>query len=171
MKSQDLTAELNELLSEAAVEISNLDDCDNIVYRRLRAMQCRLKILDVLAFESKTLETTIGEFASATGIQPIDVLKAAVSCGVKSYYHDRYYFYDGEKLMAYMRSHDTWDAVAGTMVDLTTKDVLQLLQALEAGGHCTQHFETVGKSSPMRRFSASESELPALDTDQQQRSG
>lgn len=35
-------AELDELLSEAAVEIANLDGRDNIVYRRLRAMQSRL---------------------------------------------------------------------------------------------------------------------------------
>ena len=37
-----LEAELDELLSEAAIEIANLDGRDNIVYRRLRAMQSRL---------------------------------------------------------------------------------------------------------------------------------
>ena len=171
MGSQDLTDEMLELLSEAAVEIANLDDRNNVVYRRLRAMQCRLKILDALAFESKPLETTIGEIAAAVGIAPIDILKAAVVSGVKGYYHDGHFFPDGEKLMAYIRSHNTWDAVPEMMVDLLQGDLLGLLRALELAGHCGPPIEAADKTVPKRKFSASEAELSILSTEQQQRSG
>ena len=171
MESQDLTEEMLELLSEAAVEIANLDDRDNIVYRRLRAMQCRLKILDALAFELKPLETTIGKIAAAVSIQSVDVLKAAVQCGVKSYYHDRYYFYDGDRLMAYIRSHNTWEDIPETMVDLAQGDLLRMLQALELAGQSVQPSEAASRTVPKRKFSASEPELPIVGSDQQQRSG
>jgi hypothetical protein len=43
MNMPRLAVELRELVSEAAVEIANLDSPDNIVCRRLRAMQNRLQ--------------------------------------------------------------------------------------------------------------------------------
>ena len=43
MNSQRLIEEMQELVSEAAVEIANLDSPDNVVCRRLRAMQNRLQ--------------------------------------------------------------------------------------------------------------------------------
>jgi hypothetical protein len=43
MNMPRLAEELRELVSEAAVEIANLDSPDNIVCRRLRAMQNRLQ--------------------------------------------------------------------------------------------------------------------------------
>ena len=47
MNSQRLIEDIQELVSEAAVEIANLDSPENIVYRRLRAMQNRLQLAAV----------------------------------------------------------------------------------------------------------------------------
>lgn len=79
MDFQGLTDELGQLLSEAAIEISNLDDRENIVYRRLRAMQSRLQTLQSMAIDFKPVAAPLEDFADAFDVSADQILEMAAA--------------------------------------------------------------------------------------------
>ena len=93
MLSADLNEEILETLSEAAVEIANLSGPDNVVCRRLRALQRKLEPQSV----------TVGELATRIDVSPHDVLDAAVAIGVRPLWHEGQQFRDAAYLKTYLR--------------------------------------------------------------------
>jgi hypothetical protein len=145
------TEELLELLSEAAVEIANLDGPANIVCRRLRTMQKRLE----------SLTTTIGELAQRVGIAPWDLLDAARAAGVCVFWHEGQQFRSPLELLAYLEQEHYYDPVPELEVDLTRDQIERLAGELgvelpelhpEAAAH-------VAGNKPLRKFAASDTEL------------
>jgi len=101
MPAIDLTAEILETLSEAAVEIANLAGPDNVVCRRLRALQRKLTPQSV----------TVGELAERIDVAPRDVLDAAIAVGVRPFWHEGQQFRDAAYLRTYLRLQPLFDPV------------------------------------------------------------
>lgn len=97
MPASDLTDEILETLSEAAVEIANLSSPDNVVCRRLRALSRKMSFQSV----------TVGELAHRIDVAPQDVLDAAIAVGVRPFWHEGQQFRDASYLRTYlsMRFH------------------------------------------------------------------
>src|SRR5262245_1811863 len=93
--------ELLALLGDAAVEIANLDSPDNIVCRRLQAMQRRLQ----------PLTTTVGELANRIDVSPRDVLDAAQDAGVQVFWHEGQQFRTPSYLQTYLAMAYHFDPV------------------------------------------------------------
>jgi hypothetical protein len=81
MNFRGLTQEMVALLSEAAVEIANLDDRQNIVYQRLLAFQSRLQVLQQRDVSQSRLETTIAQLSVTLGVPEAQVREAIRSTG------------------------------------------------------------------------------------------
>src|SRR4029079_6615511 len=101
MPTANQSEELLDLLGEAAVEIANLDSPDNIVCRRLRAMQRRIQ----------TLTTTVGELAKRIDVSPRDVLDAALAAGVQIFWHEGQQFRTPSYLRTYLAMAYHFDPV------------------------------------------------------------
>ena len=101
MPALELTEEILDALSEAAVEIANLSDPDNIVCRRLRALAKKLAPQSV----------TIGELARRIDVAPRDVLDAAIAVGVRPFWHEGQQFRDAAYLRTYLRLQPLFDPV------------------------------------------------------------
>jgi hypothetical protein len=82
MDFRGLTQEVLELLSEAAVEIGNLDDRENVVCHRLRAFQNRLQQLQQLELTLNPLESTVDDLSAMLDVASEEVLEATAACGV-----------------------------------------------------------------------------------------
>lgn len=157
MPSANQPDELLDLLSEAAVEIANLDGPDNIVCHRLRAMQRRLQ----------TLTTTVGELANRIDVSPRDVLDAALAAGIQDFWHEGQQFRTPSYLRTYLAMAYHFDPVPELEVDLTPDQVQRLAAELDVeaaefmsdSGGTAGAMASSGKKGP-RKFVASEQTPP-----------
>jgi hypothetical protein len=131
--------ELLDLLGEAAVEIANSDGPDNIVCRRLRAMQRQLQ----------TLTATVGELAKRIDVSPRDILDAALKAGIEVFWHEGQQFRSPAYLRTYLAMAYHFDPVPEVEVEELTNDSIV---AAGAGGS--------EKKGP-RKFVASEQTPPS----------
>ena len=154
--------ELLDLLSEAAVEIANLDGPGNVVCRRLRAMQKRLQ----------PLTTTIGELAERADVPPRDMLEAAIAAGVSTFWHAGQALRNPSLLRTYLAMRSYSDPVPELEFDLASDQAVRL--AAELGMDVEQIVPApavaseAAKSKPIRKFVASESQAPNLATAKRQ---
>src|SRR5262245_27366162 len=146
--------ELLDLLDEAAVEIANLDGPDNVVCRRLRAMQRQLQ----------TLTTTVGELAKRIDVSPRDVLDAALEAGIQVFWHEGQQFRTPSYLRTYLAMAYHFDPVPELEFDLTPDQVERLgaeldVQLEELTNDSVGVVGSTEKKGP-RKFVASDSRLP-----------
>jgi hypothetical protein len=157
--------ELLDLLGEAAVEIANLDSPDNIVCRRLRAMQRRIQ----------TLTTTVGELAKRIDVSPRDVLDAALAAGVQIFWHEGQQFRTPSYLRTYLAMAYHFDPVPELEVDLTAEQVQKLAAELDVeidelttdSSDSAGAIGAAGKKGP-RKFVASEQTPPSAAANRRQ---
>ena len=153
--------ELLDLLGEAAVEIANLDGPDNVVCRRLRAMQRQLQ----------TLTTTVGELAKRIDASPRDVLDAALEAGIQVFWHEGQQFRTPSYLRTYLAMAYHFDPVPQLEFDLTPDQVERLAAELDVQVEeltTDSVVSSVGGSSEKkgpRKFVASEQTPPAAAAD------
>lgn len=154
------TEELLELLSEAAVEIANLDSPANVVCRRLRTMQKRLE----------SLTTTIGELAHRVDIAPRDLLDAARAAGVYVFWHEGQQFRTPAQLQCYLGIQHHFDPLPELEVDLTREQVERLAAELSvevqelqpeapAGTPTAAATRGAHPDKPLRKFAVSDTTL------------
>lgn len=152
-----ISAEVVELLREAAREIARLDGPDNDVCRRLKALQERIV----------PLSTTIGELAGRVDASARDVFDAALAIGVRTFWHEGAQFRDPEQLQAYLRQPSHWDQVPELEIDLSLGMAQRLAEELGVErdelfltAETTETAASTGRT--LRKFIASESKLPAV---------
>ena len=158
MPTANQSDELLDLLSEAAVEIANLDGPDNIVCRRLRAMQRRLQ----------TLTTTVGELAKRIDVSPRHVLDAALAAGVQVFWHEGQQFRTPSYLRTYLAMAYHFDPVPELEMDLNPEQVQRLAAELDVeidelttdSSDSAEAIGPTGKKGP-RKFVASEQTPPS----------
>jgi hypothetical protein len=155
MPAIDLTDEIIEVLSEAAVEISNLSSPENVICRRLRALQRKLAPRSV----------TVGEVAERINVSAGEVLEGAISAGFGPFWHEGRQFRDMNYLRTYLRLQFHYDPVpevefilapysaAGLAAELGVT-VAELIGDAEPQTSC----DAVGKGP--RKFVGSEAQLP-----------
>jgi hypothetical protein len=171
MATANLTEDILELLGEAAVEIANLDSPSNIVCRRLRAMQQRLK----------PLTTTVGELAKRIDVSPRDVLDAALAAGIHVFWHEGQQFRTPSYLKTYLSMAYHFDPVPELEFDLTVDQVERLATELDVEVHELTSDESestaaaganqsTGRKSP-RKFAPSEQTPPNAAERRQQHFG
>jgi acetylornithine/succinyldiaminopimelate/putrescine aminotransferase len=115
-----ISAEVVELLREAASEIARLDGPENEVCRRLKALQQRIV----------PLSTSIGELAVKVDASPRDILDAALAAGVRCFWHEGQAVRAGDDLQAFLRQRSHWDPVPELEVDLTMGMAQRLAEQL-----------------------------------------
>lgn len=158
MPAIDLTDEILEVLSEAAVEIANLSGPDNVVCRRLRGLQRKLSPRSV----------TAGEIARRINVSPGEVLDGAISAGVGPFWHEGKQFRDVNYLRTYLRLQFHYDPapevefnlspyLAGRLAEELSVSLGELLG--EADPSPGQGATDAAAKGP-RKFVASESRLP-----------
>jgi hypothetical protein len=165
MPTANQSEELLDLLGEAAVEIANLDSPENIVCRRLRAMQRRLQ----------TFTTTVGELAKRIDVSPRDVLDAALAAGVQVFWHEGQQFRTPSYLRTYLSMAYHFDPVPELEVDLTADQVQRLAAELdvEVDELASDSSDTAGTIASMakkgpRKFVASEQTPPSASATRRQ---
>jgi len=158
---------LLDLLGEAAVEIANLDGPDNIVCRRLRAMQRRLQ----------TLTTTVGELAKQIDVSPRDVLDAALEAGIQVFWHEGQQFRTPSYLRTYLAMAYHFDPVPELEFDLTPDQIQRLAAELDVEVEELTNDSVVAagaggseKKGP-RKFVASEQTPPGAAADRRKQLG
>ncbi|HUE71133.1 MAG TPA: hypothetical protein VMP01_09615 [Pirellulaceae bacterium] len=149
-----ISAEVVELLREAASEIARLDRPDNDVCRRLKALQHRIV----------PLSTSVGELATRIDASPRDVLDAATAAGVRCFWHEGRALRAGKDLQAFLQQPSHWDPVPELEVDLSLGTAQQLAEELGISRDelflGTEAAEVGSASSKApRKFVASESHL------------
>jgi len=153
LADKNLADEIIDTLSEAAVEIANLSGPDNVICRRLRALQRKLTPQSV----------TVGELAERIDVAPRDVLDAALAVNVRPFWYEGQQFRDGAYLRSFLRMQFHNDPVrsvefnltpdlAGRLAEELSVTPEELLNDDDAAG------ERAGK--PPRKFVASDSRLP-----------
>ena len=153
MPTLDLSAEILETLSEAAVEIANLDGPENIVCRRLRTLQRKLSPQSV----------TIGEIARRIDVAPHDVLAAAIESGAGPFWHEGQQFRDAAKLRTYLRLQMLFDPVREIEFNLWPDEATRLAEELGITvAELLDEDPSADDKSALgpRRFVASEQRLP-----------
>jgi hypothetical protein len=159
MPAIDLTDEIVEVLSEAAVEIANLSSPENVVCGRLRALQRKLAPRNV----------TVGEVAKRINVSPGEVLEGAISAGFGPFWHEGRQFRDMNYLRTYLRLQFHYDPVPEVEFNLTpyladrlaaelgvtVPDLTSDAEPQNSRGPC----DAVGKGP--RKFVGSEAQLPA----------
>lgn len=157
MSAIDLNEEILETLSEAAVEIANLSSPDNIVCRRLRALQRKLAPRSV----------TVGELAKRIDVAPRDVLDAAIAVGIGPFWHEGQQFRDPAYLKTYLRLQFLFDPVRELEFNLTPDLAGRLADELNVTSEELLTEGTVAASQPTtgpRKFVPSEPRLPQQAT-------
>ena len=157
MRATNLTDEILEALSEAAVEIANLSSPDNVVCRRLRGLQQKLAPRIV----------TVGELAQRIDVTPRDVLDAAITAGVPTFWHEGQQFRDGTYLQTYLRMQFHFDPVREVEFNLSPELAGRIAEELgvapeELLGRRPEAQTKTGAGP--RKFVASESRLPEQAT-------
>lgn len=165
-----LNEEIIEALSEAAVEIANLSGPDNVVCRRLRALQRKLMPQMV----------TMGELARRIDVSPRDVLEAAIAAGVRPFSHEGQQFRDAAYLRTYLRLQFHYDPVQEVEFSLTPELATRLAEELsvtpdelmtgsDAGPGTDKAADRTGQSP--RKFVASASRLPEAASKRREQTG
>jgi hypothetical protein len=153
MPAIDLNDEILETLSEAAVEIANLSGPENVVCRRLRALERKLAPQSV----------TVGELAQRIDVTPSEVLEAACAAGIRPFWHEGQQFRDAAYLRTYLQQrfyHDPAREIEFNVTPLTAELLAEKLSVtseellMDAGA-------APNRSIPgPRKFVASESRFP-----------
>lgn len=151
MDFQVLADSVGEMCSEAAIEVANLDDRENIVYRRLRALQARVRALQELPFEFKPAVAPLEDIADTLDIAPGDVLEmvAQGNFGVL--------LVEGRALSPAEFGLIDHDDLAKLSLQLT---FAQWWQALEAAEQARRKNAPVPMRFGMRKFAGSETAIP-----------
>ena len=153
MRATNLADEIFEALSEAAVEIANLTSPDNVVCRRLRALQQKLAPQSV----------KVGELAQRIDVTPRDVLDAAIAAGVRTFWHEGQQFRDPAYLRAYLQMQLLFDPVREVEFNLIPDLAGRLAEELSVAPEELLADEPAASKKPgagSRKFVASESQLP-----------
>jgi hypothetical protein len=164
MLASDLTDELLEVLSEAAVEIGNLSSPDNIVCRRLRELQRKLSARSV----------TVGELARRIDIPPRDVLDAAIAAGVRPFWFEGQQFRDASYLQTFLRMRFHSDPVPYVEFHLSPELAGRLAEDLSVTPDELLAAEELEPFSPAvrpRKFVTSESRLPSAADRRREQTG
>jgi hypothetical protein len=162
MPALDLSEEILETLSEAAVEIANLSSPDNIVCRRLRALQRKLAPRSV----------TIREIAERIDVAPRDVLDAAIAAGVQPFWHEGQQFRDAAYLRTYLRLQFLFDPVRELEFNLSPDLAERLADELNVTPEelLTDTADSASKpATGPRKFVASDSRYPQPATAEKRR--
>jgi hypothetical protein len=164
MPARELTEEILDALSEAAVEIANLSDPDNVVSRRLRALARKLAPQSV----------TIGELARRIDVAPRDVLDAAIAVGVRPFWHEGQQFRDAAYLRTYLRLQCLFDPVRELEFSLEPALAQKLADELQVSPE-----ELLADDEPAaskagagpRKFVPSEAAFPAAASKRREQTG
>jgi hypothetical protein len=153
MPASDLTEEVLEALSEAAVEIANLSSPDNVVCRRLRELQKKLASRSV----------TVGELARQIDISPRDVLDAAIAVGIRPFWYEGQQFRDASYLHTFLRMRFHSDPVPYFEFNLTPALTDRLATELGVTPEELLSPDEMAQTKPglgPRKFVTSESRFP-----------
>jgi hypothetical protein len=151
MPAIDLTEEILETLSEAAVEIANLSSPDNVVCRRLRALQRKLTPQSV----------TVGVLAERIDVPPRDVLDAALAAGGGPFWHEGQQFRDAARLRTYLRLQVLFDPVREVEFTLSPDLAARLAEELSVTPDELLTEPEIAPAGP-RKFVASEAQFPPV---------
>lgn len=149
MLNIDVTQEVLTTLREAADEIARLSGPENDVCRRLHELLGKFTPHSV----------TVGQLAKRIDVTPYDVLDAAISVGIKPFWHDGQQFRQAAYLRTYLRLESLYDPVREIKFELTAETARQLAEKLGVAPDellPDSDPETSGAGSPPRKFVASE---------------
>jgi hypothetical protein len=146
----EVATELNELLSEAAVEIANLDSPENVVYRRVRDLQRRLRMFQEAGGTAGLVETEVSALADAIGAESVDLMTIATANGLGKLRLHGAIVAIGQVQQAIDPTSD----LGALRIELTAAELWSLITALEN----REPVQAAGRQR--RKFASSATALP-----------
>jgi hypothetical protein len=158
MASSSSRDKTQKLLFDAAVQIAVHDGTDNSVFQQL---------VGELQSQSQPLSTSVGEIANLYDIPAADAMDELVRAGCRVYWWNGT-SYSADGIRQAISDAWQWEMTPEIEVDLTPEQRRVLDGSLGGSEH---EEEAAGAQKPLRKFIASEPQLPQQAHQRQQQMG
>lgn len=159
MSNSSSSEKVQKLLFDAAVQIAVHDGPENPVFRHL---------VDELQQQSQPLSTTVGEIAGLYDLPAADVLDAVIRSGCRMFWWNGKP-YEAEGIRKQIGGAWQWDLTPEIEVDLTPQQRQRLDELLGEGAVADP--PPAESQRPLRKFIASDAQLPQQAGQRRQRLG